>query len=213
MGLIIVFDGIPASGKSTTIEWLRKRLEQENITVGTVDINSGTNARKLKEIADTYEHGAKIRMILFWARRIEQDQKMRQLSKRRDVVLSDRFWGTALAYDGAGSGVPEEVLDWSTRDLLRPDLTFLMSAPLSALRKRDPSPVLSPALHDAEYAERVRQGFETLARKYGWIVVDTSRSEDEVHEYCLGVIRERLNQHKAQAGSNVGTGRGQAAAG
>ena len=86
------------------------------------------------------------------------------------VVVSDRFTASSLAYQGYGRGLDLSHLQclnrWATRGLT-PDLEVLLDVPaeeaLSRMRRSDR--VLDRLeAEDAEFHERVAEGFLSLAR-------------------------------------------------
>jgi dTMP kinase len=115
------------------------------------------------------------------------------LSSGRDVV-TDRFSGSSLAYQGFGRGLPlDEVRSLSTfaADGLWPDLNVLLVV------ERPLGRIVAPDRMEAagdEFHRRVADGFLALARAEPetWSVVDGTGSENEVAQRVLDVVRQRL---------------------
>ena len=112
-------------------------------------------------------------------------------------VVTDRYAGSSIAYQGAGRGLPVDEVRalsaWAT-DGLWPDLTVLIDVPpeVAAARlgvDRDRFERESAAFH-----ERVRAGFLALAAAdpEGWVVIDGTGPVDAVAEAVATAVRQRL---------------------
>jgi dTMP kinase len=106
------------------------------------------------------------------------------LQQGRDVV-TDRFSGSTLAYQGFGRGLPldelTELSQWAAGGL-EPDLVVLLDVPASvAASRRCGSADRMEAAGDAFHA-RVVEGYRWLAAAdpARWIVVDGTGSVDDV---------------------------------
>src|SRR4051794_23301092 len=116
------------------------------------------------------------------------------LAAGRDVV-TDRFTGSSLAYQGFGRGLPvEEVRALSTfaGRGVEPDLYVLLEVPaeVAAARlgiDRDRMESAGDDFHD-----RVRRGYADLARAEGWVIVDGSGPPDEVERLVQDAVAARL---------------------
>jgi dTMP kinase len=114
------------------------------------------------------------------------------LSAGRDVV-SDRFSGSTLAYQGFARGLPIDELSrmsaWATDDL-EPDLVILLDVPaaVAALRMRE-APDRMEAAGD-EFHRRVAEGYRALAAAQPgrWVIVDGSGTVEEVEDRVAQVV-------------------------
>lgn len=111
------------------------------------------------------------------------------LESGRDVV-TDRFTGSSLAYQGHGRGLDvaaiERLSDWAT-DGLAPDVIVLLDVPPDEARGRRTLEGRGPdrlEAEDASFHERVAAGYRALAEDDSdrWLVVDGVGSVDEVAE-------------------------------
>lgn len=113
-------------------------------------------------------------------------------------VVTDRFAGSSLAYQGYGRGLPlDEVAQlsrWAT-DGIWPDLVVFLDVPAEVAASR-----LGGELDRFEQAGggfhyRVSQGFRELAagEPERWVVIDGSGSIDEVAAAVRIAVAERLD--------------------
>lgn len=121
-------------------------------------------------------------------------------------VVSDRFSGSTLAYQGYGRGLQVEELQgmvtWATAGLV-PDLSVLIDVPVEVAQARlaqsapDRLERLGP-----EFAQRVRDGFLALAAGDGhhWVVVDGTVPVDELTARIVEVVRQRFGDPSGMVG-------------
>jgi dTMP kinase len=117
-------------------------------------------------------------------------------------VLCDRFTDSSRAYQGAGRGVPTEVIERVDRLATggrRPDRTLLFDLPAELARQRGHS---APRRHagtvdrlDAEelgFYERVRDGFRALAaaEPLRFRVIDSSRPLAETETLVAAALAD-----------------------
>jgi dTMP kinase len=185
-GRFIAFEGGEASGKSTQARLLADRLE----AVLTREPGATELGRRIRELV--LEPGAgpphpRAEALLLLADRAQHVHEVvgPALSRGRHVV-TDRFSGSTLAYQGHGQGLDVTELArlsaWAA-DGVEPDLVVLLDAPPAVIearqggRRLDRLEALGAAFH-----QRVREGYLALAAAdpARWVVVDGAGSEEEV---------------------------------
>jgi len=120
-------------------------------------------------------------------------------------VVVDRFSGSTLAYQGYGRGLPiaevREACDLAAGGRW-PDLSVLLDLPPEVAQSRRTAqrahlPGLRPdriEAEDREFHRRVVEGFRQIAADDPghWVVIDGSRSADEVATEILGAVLARI---------------------
>ncbi|OGZ96761.1 MAG: hypothetical protein A3B34_01445 [Candidatus Sungbacteria bacterium RIFCSPLOWO2_01_FULL_54_21] len=188
MPLVVAFEGLPGGGKTTVIRLLIQALCAACLRAVSVDIDTSAYASALRVATDALSLDNSVRSMHFWAMRIHQYRIVQEMQEHMDVIVMDRMWATALAFDGYGNGVPAAILDWIGQNLTPPDVTFLLQAPLKVLRARKKS----RTMRDRAFAERVEKGYAQLARIHSWHCVDATRTPEDVKEQCLAIIYAAL---------------------
>ena len=142
--MIISFEGIDGSGKSTQAKRLASRLEQEGRSVLYVREPGGTpvseQIRSLLLDPDSDMHPF-TEMLLFSAARAELSrQRIRPVHEEGGVVICDRFFDSTVAYQGGGRQLADP--DWLSSfqrrvaDDLVPDRTYLIRVDVETAFRR-----------------------------------------------------------------------------
>ncbi|WP_418061711.1 dTMP kinase [Pimelobacter simplex] len=203
-GVFVCFEGGEGGGKSTQSRLLRDLLAEEGYAVRLTHEPGDTPVGKdLRRIVLSPETGAlahKTEFLLYAADKAEHVETLvLPALDRGEVVLTDRYVDSTLAYQGAGRALDrdelEEVSRWATGDL-RPHLTVVLDlepeAGLGRFEERDRIEGEGLAFH-----QRVRQSFLDLAAHdpEHYLVVDARRSIDEI----AALIAERVAPLLVQA--------------
>jgi dTMP kinase len=198
-GIFIAFEGGEGTGKSTQSKLLQKWLEQEGETVLLSREPGGTDLGKdLRKILLGHETGAispRAEALLYAADRAHHVfSVIRPGLAEGKVVISDRYFDSSAAYQGAGRVLnPSEVARisrWATESLY-PTLTILIDVPaevgLSRLQSRD-----RLEAEPTEFHERVRQEFLQIAMMdpERYFVVDGTQSVEEIHTQIIARVAE-----------------------
>lgn len=143
-GLFVAFEGGDGAGKSTQVGRLTDALEARGFTVVRTREAGGTPlGEKVRSLIldDQYGHmSAHTEALLFSASRADHvDQKIRPALDRGEIVISDRFIDSSVAYQGVGrglgTGAVRDLNSWATGGLL-PDLTVLIDVNPAMARLR-----------------------------------------------------------------------------
>jgi dTMP kinase len=196
-GVFVCLEGGEGSGKSTQSHLLRDALAAEGYTV-VLTFEPGDTAvgQQLRRIVLSPETGAladKTEALLYAADKAEHVETLvRPALERGEVVITDRYVDSTLAYQGAGRALDvaavEQVARWATDDL-RPHLTVVLdlepAAGLGRFEGRDR--IEGESL---EFHQRVREAFVAMAKDDPdhYLVLDARAPVKEIHQQ----IRDRL---------------------
>ena len=173
-GLFVSFEGVDGVGKTTQVERLHAYLEAQGRTVVVTREPGGTALGKA--IRQLLLHGVdggavdiapRAEALLFAADRAQHvAETIRPALERGEVVITDRYLDSSLAYQAGGRELtPEEIRSlsmWATNNLL-PDRTYLldMDPALSHHRLEHAEDRMESAGDD--FQSRTRQAFLDLA--------------------------------------------------
>ena len=175
--MLISFEGIDFSGKSTQIELLKDYLIEHNKKVEILREPGGTGiSEKVRNILldnKNEELVAEAELFLFSASRAQLvREKIRPYLEKGFYVISDRFHDSSTAYQGYGRGIPLDVINQihqlAIGDTI-PDLTFFIDIPVGIAkeRRKKKSKVKLDRIEtaDTEFYNRVRNGYLEIARR------------------------------------------------
>jgi dTMP kinase len=198
-GLLITFEGGEASGKSTQVRRLERRLERSGRRVLIVHEPGYTQiGLAIRQLLLYANEGNSIRneteLLLFAASRAQLvGEVIRPALERGLIVVSDRFYDSTTVYQGIGRGLDLTFIKMLNEFVVGaciPDRTFLLDLDVEESRVRQMRRVRPVGRHDRmeqltkEFFARVRRGYLEIARESPnrVKVIDASRTEDQVEE-------------------------------
>jgi dTMP kinase len=212
-GKFIVFDGGEGCGKTTQARLLRERLEAEGLPVLAVHDPGATRigemVRAILLNPENNDMAMRCEMLLYMASRAQMMvEKILPALKAGNVVISDRFVSSTLAYQLGGDGLTAKEI----RDVAEvaihgrwPDLTLIFDLPVeSSVARVRPKFTLFPddpaagldldriEQRSLEYHDVVRRNYleQVKGDPKRYKVIDASRSVEDVWEDVLRAVTE-----------------------
>ena len=193
----MAFEGGEGSGKSTQAALLAQALGAV-LTREPGGTTVGARIRELVLSPETGELDPRAESLLMAADRAQHVALVVEpaLTSGRHVV-TDRFAGSSIAYQGFGRGLPagevEHLSRWATAGCW-PDLVVLLDVSPEVADARLQRALDRMESAGADFHRRVADGFRALAAAAPelWVVLDGAAPVDEVHEGVVAVVRERL---------------------
>ena len=192
---LIVFEGIEASGKSTSLKKIIKYLKTNKIKYESFREPGGTNlSEKLRSLMLNKKSSLsnKTDLFLLMASRSENIDKILKENYKKKVILIDRFIDSTLAYQHYGMKLDKDIILKMNNFLLgnlRPDFTFL-----SIVNKKNMIKRLKLRKNknkydkfDYNFYNKVQKGFLKIANKNKskYLILDTNK-------YNLKKIEDKL---------------------
>ena len=198
-GVFIVFEGIDGSGKSTHIKLLAEELRGRGLHVlETSEPSRDRIGTFIREYAE--RNGDRFTLetetLLFAADRYEHvKQVITPALERGMVVISDRYFYSSIAYQGA-TGID---LDWireMNRFAPRPDLSVLLdiSPEYSLQRVNDRAKTVFEV---SDYLRKVRDIYMGMVERGELGRIEADRPRDEVRVDIQGLVDGFLESREA----------------
>nr|WP_319215937.1 dTMP kinase [uncultured Trichococcus sp.] len=206
-GIFITIEGPDGSGKTTALQQVVPRLQQEmnRKVVATREPGGSPIAEKIRSLILDPSHtdmDSRTEALLYAAsRRQHLIEKVLPVLESGDVIFCDRFVDSSIAYQGYARGIGEEgireINEFATEGI-EPDLTLYIDVPAEVGIQR-----IHANLDEREYNrldqeklafhEKVRAGYQQLAKANPEriVVVDGTMSREEVAEACYQIIKNR----------------------
>ncbi len=207
-GKFIVFEGIDGCGKTTQINEIFNWLPESNL------ISSSSSIIKTREPGGSLL-GEKLRelilakntdnvptnlteLLLYAADRTEHVSKIISPAlKNGDWVLSDRFSGSTLAYQGYGRNIDMEIikkLEIIACQREKPDITFLLDiSPEESIARRKnqiPDRIESEGIN---FLKKVNIGFKKIAQQNNWIIISASSNKENITATIKNTLIEKFS--------------------
>ena len=196
----ITFEGIEGCGKSTQVKMLLEFLLKKKIPAILTREPGGTSVaeeiRNLLINGETDKLDSTTEVLLNFAARRDHVRKLiKPAIDAKKIVISDRFFDSAVAYQGFAGGVDLAVIEKIKSAAIsnfEPDITFLIDLDVKAAMKR----ILKRDSNNRyekmslEFHESVRAGFLEIAKvnKKRFKIIDGSDSPLKIHKKILEIL-------------------------
>ncbi len=209
-GLLVTFEGVEGSGKSTLISLVHSALAKKNIALTVTREPGGSDLGKSLRKALLDPAAAAVspiaELFLYAADRAQHvnDLIVPALTEGK-VVLCDRFSDATIAYQGHGRGLPLDVVrevDRTATGGLKPDLTVLLDITAEAgirrarsRNERDGTPDESRFDDEAlPFHRSVREGYLAISgsEPERFLILDGMLPPEELAVRVVSEITARL---------------------
>ena len=201
-GVLIAFEGGEGAGKSTQVRRLQEWLTSEGLVArATFEPGATPSGAGIRGIVLDRAHtgiAARSEALLYAADRAQHvHDVLRPALDAGEVVITDRFVDSSLAYQGAGRTIPLDdvrmLSRWATEGL-QPDLTVLLDLPPEVGLARARGRAVADRLESEslEFHQRVRQTFRALAEAQPdrYLVLDARQTPEDL----AAAIRVRVTE-------------------
>lgn len=203
--MFITLEGPDGSGKTTQMKPLAEFLTRQGYEVLTTCEPGGTAiSNQVRNILKNLENKAmhpRTEILLFCAARAQLvEEVIRPHLEKGEIVLSDRYADSTLAYQGYGHGYDLEflrkLLNFATGGLW-PDLTLFLDIEADeGLRRRKTNGGEWNRLDDyaLSFHRKVRNGYLEIAQNdpQRWRIIDANQPPEKVTEALCKAVAEKL---------------------
>lgn len=204
--MFVTFEGPEGSGKTTQIQLLDRALRARGLEVVCTREPGGTPiGEQIRTVLHAHANTAMVpaaEVLLYSADRAQHVREViAPALARGEIVISDRYAESTLAYQGYGRGLDMEALRRITAFAtggLWPDLVVYLDLAVElGLERKQREQVRGRGewnrmdQQDVAFHRRVREGYLVMAREDPgrWLVVDAGQPIGVVHR----IIRERTD--------------------
>ena len=197
-GMLIVFEGIDGSGKTTQVRLLAEELRGRGLpVVETREPTDGVYGRKIRELFNNRKAVSREEELALFMddRREHVETLISPALESGKIVVTDRYYFSTAAYQGAEGLDPEEIIAQNELFAPVPDLVILVviTPDVGTDRVRYGR---GEQLNDFERKDallRVSNVFDAIKREY-IVRVDGSMPLDEVHKAVMEHVGPLLDR-------------------
>ncbi len=207
MGLFITFEGPDGCGKTSIINLLKEYYKNNEKIIFTREPGGTKISEKIREIIlsnDNSEMSARTEALLYSASRAQHiDELIKPNLEKGNVIISDRFVLSSLAYQGGGRELGVEnvkkINDFAINGV-NPDMViFFYVDPLTTLKRKSLSDEADRLeLSGDNFHSRVYNTYmellEEMKNEKFLKKVDATKSMMEVFEDVKNIIDEKLEE-------------------
>ena len=202
-GKFITLEGIEGSGKSTSLDTIRKNLETLNIEfILTKEPGGGPLGKDLRKMLldKKTSISSEVELLLMMADRKNHIDNIVEPSLEKGIwVISDRYLDSSYAYQGGGRQIDVSKIDLLT-ELLKlpiPDLTLLfdLSPEIALQRAKNRSELDRFESEPMDFHQRIREAYLTLANDNieRYVVIDASKDIQNVKDQVQKQLKQFIN--------------------
>ena len=210
-GKFIVLEGIDGCGKSTQInelsKWLPKSgLIKKNTTlIKTREPGGSILGREIREmILNTNKSNPPsilTELLLYSADRAEHISKIiLPALQRGNWVISDRFSGSTLAYQGFGREINIDIikkLENIVCQNISPDLTFFLDiSPEESILRRKNKIADRIESEGLDFLKKVNNGFKLIAFENNWEIIQASKDLNSISQQIQTSLINKFSSQK-----------------
>lgn len=184
--MFVVFEGIDFSGKTTQIDLLEKNCDKKFIR--TKEPGSTKLGKRVREILlDEFNLSKRVELTLFMADRLDHIEKFIEPEiKAGNNVVSDRYWYSTYAYQNEGLLKSTTLYFVQMFQMPNPDIVFYLDIDPKSNIYKERMLASGRELDNFENGRinelsSIRNNYLGLAKHYNMIVIDASKSQEEVH--------------------------------
>ena len=203
--MFITMEGPEGSGKSSHIPNLVGYLREKGHIVFPTREPGGTSiGEQIREVIHNLknvEMHPRTETLLYQAARAQiVEQVIKPRLKAGEIVISDRYYDSTIAYQGYGHQQDLEqvraLVKYATGGLI-PDLTVLLDVDVEVglgRKKNNGTEWNRMDAHEIEFYQRVRAGYLEMVEQEPnrWVVINAGREWEFVQEELRKMIEERL---------------------
>lgn len=191
-GKIIVIEGTDKAGKTTQSRLLQEALKALGKICVVIDFPDYTTpiGMEIRAFLDgRRDYSSEVKHLLFSANRWEKKKEIESMAESGTIVIMNRYYQSNLVY-GVSNGMDEGWLMRLDKGLPKEDMTLVLLVNPATSKKR--AEVLDAFEGDAKLAAAAHKNYTKYARKFGWKVLDGSKSKEQVHAEIMKIARKLL---------------------
>jgi dTMP kinase len=204
--MFITLEGPEGSGKTSHMLHLVEYLREQGYTVFPTREPGGTSiGEQIREVIHDLkneEMHPRTETLLYQAARAQiVEEVIKPRLQAGEIVISDRYYDSTIAYQGYGHQQDLEQVRALVRYAtggLTPELTVLLDVDVEEglRRKKKDDEWNRLDAYTVEFHQRVRAGYLEMARKEPrrWVVIDAGKAWDEVQKELRSVILGRTKR-------------------
>ena len=209
-GKFIVLEGIDGCGKTTQINKLSRWLpnsgliKRNSTLIKTREPGGSLLGRELREMILNNKSNPPshlTELLLYYADRAEHLSKtIFPALQNGHWILSDRFSGSTLAYQGYGREINIDIIQKLENIVcqnIKPDITFFLEiSPEESVFRRQNKVADRIESEGLEFLKKVNHGFKLIALENNWEIIDASAELNTISQQIQTSLINKFSLNK-----------------
>lgn len=194
-GILIVFEGIDGSGKSTQAEILMEKLQSKGFDV--VYFQEPSKSKWGREIKRKALHPDSLtpeeELDLFQKDRQENvRENLKPALAKKKIVILDRYYYSTIAYQGAKGIDKNHIRRMNEEFVIRPDMVFILDIdPNEGLKRIEDRKKKDKLFEREDYLKKVRDIFRSFKGE-NIIHIDALKPKEEISREIEEIVLNSL---------------------
>jgi dTMP kinase len=196
-GKFIVFEGPDGSGQNTQSRFLGKYFQDKGYQVVLTEENTleSKAGQKIEEILEGKRKATleELQLLFIQDRREHLKNLIIPCLEEGKIVISARYFLSTCAYAGISLAM-EKFIDLQ-KDIILPDLTFVLDVPAEECLKRIKARGKKLQLFEKkDKLEKIRENYQQLAKRFeNTYLINGELAKERVFEQIKKIVIEKLN--------------------
>lgn len=194
-GRIIVLEGLDKSGKTTQtkllFDYLQNKKPGKVILISFPDYSTQIGKLVRDFLDGKIKYSTETLHMLLAANRREKKELILNYLENGNTIIMNRYYHSNLAY-GIANGISKEWLLHLDEGMPKEDITVLLDIAPEITQSRVVKNNFDADIFekDNEFLNQTRTNYLNLAKEYGWTVIRSHKSKEEVFNSILGAVDE-----------------------
>ena len=199
-GILVVFEGIDGSGKTTQANLLFEHLKKRgfDVIISKEPTNSiyGKKINKLAQGERSFVKPKDEYRLFINDRKIHVETLIKPALKQKKITILDRYYFSTIAYQGAIGLNPQEIKEENESFAPIPEIVFWLKVPPRVgLRRIQKGRKEKPNLFEREEnLKKVDQMFSSLKENY-IVPIDGIEKIEDIHNTVMNVIEDIVDHY------------------
>jgi len=181
---VIIFEGTETSGKSTNLEIAANYFKNKKKSYIKLREPGGCHfSEQIRKILlkKNFKLNIKTDLMLFYASRSENFEKIIKKNYKKKIILIDRFTDSTLAYQHFGMNIDSNIIKRLNKFIIgdfKPDITFLSTVNNINLKKRlaQRSKLNRYDKFNLNFYTKVQKGYLKLSKnRKNYVILDSNK--------------------------------------
>jgi len=202
-GILVAYEGIDGSGKTTQSKLAAGRLREIGYPVHwTREPTDGPYGKEIRRLVNEgkADNGEEVFRLFHEDRKEHSSQEIFPNLVNHRIVITDRYYFSSYAYQGAMGVDADRILDLSEKAFPKPDLVVWIDVPVDTAleRIRASRPHGFDSFEKKEFLEKVRSNYARFKQRDDWYWIEPALTLEQGVRTAVARIESVIAKAKTE---------------